>query len=244
MRVLLSLTVALAVGFSTIIAQAASVTFSASFPGRNGTGPNDTPQSFTTTDWDGSTQNVVVPKFDPSLGTLTSVGLLLYGNVISSGSVTNDGQDTANVASYVATVGISLLAPGSAVPADATASTLLAVNPILATIFTTDLVAGDSVGFGTPTEVNASDTQITTLDSGLSAYAGAGDVIFPLIAFTNETADYANGHLSLIQATSGRALVSVTYSYSLASTDVPEPTSFALLGMGFFGLGLLRLYQA
>ncbi len=238
MRVLLGLAVATAMGFTSVAAQAGSVTYSAFFPGGNGPATTDTPQNFATTDWDGTTQKVSVPQFDASLGTLTSIGLTLYGNVTSTGSVTNTGAGTASIDTYDATVHLRILAPGSTTPADLKTPYLLEANPALISLPGQDLDAGNSISFGTPNAVNTNETTSTTLSTGFAPFVGAGDVTFPLGAFTQTLVGSTGGNLLLTQVTAARALVSVTYNYDTVA--VPEPASMAVLGMGLFVAGLLR----
>lgn len=162
MRILLSLAVATAVGFTAVAAQAGSVSFSQFFPAGNNIDPNGTPQSFASTDWDGVLQNVTLPKFDSSLGTLSSISMSLYGNVTSFGNIQNTGDTAATISQYTATVSFRVYtpfpAPGDEPPVDELAPFLVKADPLLINVAPQTLAAGGVISFGSPTNINNSAT--------------------------------------------------------------------------------------
>jgi hypothetical protein len=224
-------------------AEAASVTYSQFFPGTNNPDPAQGTPTFVPTDWNGSGQSVALPQFDPTLGTLTGVTLSLYGNINSSGTLDNTGSTAVVVSSYLATLDITLLAPGTVVPWDSTGGgDLLTVSPQLFNITTPLTIdAGQSYAFSTSAPLDAAASgPVAVASTAFAPYVGTGSVDFPLYTETSSTTDTSGGDLRISQATLARAEATVTYTYDLVATNVPEPASSALLGAGLLCLGVLR----
>lgn len=240
MRVLMglaALSVSAALAVAPAPAEAASVTYTQFFPGGN------TPQGFQVTDWNGSAQSVTLPQFNAALGQLTGVTLSLSGAINGSGTLTNTGSGPVDVNSYDATIDISLLTPGTPVPWDSTlGGDLITISPVLYHLASTLTVgAGASFSFSSPTDgtASAADTAVLT-PTDFAPYVGAGSLNFPLYATTTTVQETNGGDLTLDQTVRAQAAASVTYTYDVPATAVPEPATAVLLGAGLLSLGLLR----
>lgn len=230
-----------ALAFATLPgpARAATLTYSQVFPAGNSRDPAQPPQTDEPTDWNGTAQGVTLPRFNAALGRLTGVGLSLYGGIDGSGLLYNPGPGPIDINGFDAAEDITLLAPGTPVPWDGSAGELLTVRPVLFHLASQlTLQAGQTYSFG-PTAADASGSASLPM-SDLPAYVGLGNLDFPLFAVTNNAPDTNGGDLTFTPAVAARAAASITYTYDPAVTDVPEPSTAALLGAGLLSLTLLR----
>ena len=175
-----------------------------------------------TTDYN---QNFVLPKFNPALGTLTAITFDLSGTV--SGSARAESLDAA-----IAALNLNLQATISLL--DPSNSALVVAVPVVNNIFNATAFDGviDFGGTSGVSYLNLSNTASNsfgpTLNAGLvSTFVGAGNVTLKINANGNSTATGAGNIVSQF-ATQASALAKVTYTYQ----PVPEPASFAVLGLG------------
>lgn len=174
-----------------------------------------TPIPFTLTDW---TSSLDFQKFNPGLGTLTSVTLNLSGSIRTTIAVTNSslsassGTAKTEVQFFVQDGGNNLVAPAL---------------DLFSPTFAYSLAAGDGTSSGLLTKNgNSSDTY--TLGSILAAFTGAGNITLSASTFTQTLLANTGGNTSAAQVTDAALTGEVIYNY----TAVPEPTSMALLGLG------------
>ncbi len=161
-------------------------------------------------------------KFDPSLGTLTSVKFDLYSTVTGNVSLTNyNDVDTLVPFSLGATVALNR--PDS---------TLLAL--INATLFNTtvNVVAGDTYSNSNSANAHASATYTNLSD--LMLFSGAGNIATLIAA--NAWSSVAGDGVDAQFATQANGYGTVTYTYDTLTTAVPEPETYGLM---FAGLGMM-----
>ena len=251
-----NLILAAAVGIALLAAPSAMATTInafAWFGAPNGPTPADNPKTYVATDFTGVSQKIVLPKFDTSLGTLTSATLTLYADANSSGRLTNSGASRATVSSYVASLNLRLLAPSNSstgpgidTPASVTTPFLLTVSPALLTVTNTRINAGSFINFsvlGTSATSGALDI-LTSGYSGFFSALGGGFVTLPVFNRATTTTTVSGGNLDLVQSTAARAEALVTYVYPATPppppVTIPEPLSIALMGAALFGLSIAR----
>ena len=230
---------ALAAG-GVAIAGPSTETFTSYYPGT----PLITSQ--TGTDWNTGTQNVTLPTFDTTLGTLNSITVTLLADVTSSGSLTNTGTSLtpgdATITHYSSATSVRLLPvgySGTYTNFPTLVAALTSASPTLINTGISFLAAGASATFNV---TNAQSTGTYSANTGLGTYetSGLGSILFPLYTTTTTSSTVSGGSLLLTQTTSAYAEVAITYNYSTPVVDAPEPASMALLGAGLAGVGVIR----
>jgi hypothetical protein len=196
-------------------AQADTVSFSDSF-------------GLFTTNW---TENLSLSKFDTSLGTLNSV-TFTYGGMIST-VFKLESLDNAN-ANVTATANGTLTFGGpisDVLNISGSTSKLLSAFDGLIDFGGT---SGGSVG-----PVVGDNSKSLMLVSGLGAFEGVGTYDILVAAAGLSNASGAGNLISQIN-TEAQADITVTYDYTKQTTNVPEPASMALVGLGMMGLAAIR----
>ncbi|MGL4603022.1 MAG: choice-of-anchor E domain-containing protein [Iodobacter sp.] len=192
--------------------------------------------SLQNTNW---TDSLNIQKFNTALGALQSVSLDLYSNV--TGTARFESLDSSATTVALDLGGIIRLATAAA---DAT---LITVNPLVANKYNVTAFDG-SIDLGgtsgkTINGLQAADSASVTLNSAswLSFFTGSDTVALNLTAAGKSSAS-GSGNLISQFSTNADAGYKVTYNY--IATPVPEPETYALMGLGVIALLARRRKQS
>ena len=167
-------------------------------------------------------------QFDTSLGTLNSITIQFDVLVSGEFSVQNGNPTNGGTLTGTLTSDFSLVGPGGL-------GTLGTLSP--STSLGSHVIAPASTYLFSVLGTSASDSYAVSLaDFGL--FVGGGTVNFTS-AFSSFTSPVANfTPIVFLQDLFGQANVSITYDYS--ASDVPEPATFAIAGVGLAVIAIAR----
>ena len=195
--------------------------------------------ALTETDWD---EILSFKKFDTLLGILTSIDFLLSGTTSGIARAENKGTSASNLTLVIST-NLILTRPD--------AKTIVIATPLFSEIFkvkkydkVTDF-AGTS-GITTATQTATALNSATYSDEvDLLLFSGSGTIDLGLKTIGNSSA-IGSGNITSDFSTSAGGYATVTYHYTdapvapAADAVIPEPASFAIMGLGLGLLGVTR----
>jgi opacity protein-like surface antigen len=167
-------------------------------------------------------------KFDASLGTLTSVLISMDGRAVSSASFDNSAAQAQNF-SFNSTLNLFLDNAAAGI-SDQLSLVLFNYPRQLTDLGLTDL--------GT---VDKTDT-LSLSAANLAAFIGTGTTTFTCESAVSNTQSGGGGNINVLQSTEAGCGLNVVYTYDVPTppTNVPEPASMALVGLGMMGLAAIR----
>jgi hypothetical protein len=180
-----------------------------------------------------------VPQFSISLGTLTSIEVVLAGGGSTdiTGSVPVESSGGTVTKLYTDSLFTLTNANVSTLNEDVIGGEPSnPINHVLVTPITLppSFDTGALPLTGTPV-----DSGLITSGATLAAFSGIGNVAFDLGTYTELNTASSGGFLVLTEMTNDSGTVTVTYDYTLS--NAPEPGTLTLFGTGLLGLaGMLR----
>lgn len=201
--------------------QAATITF----------GPVSQLGGFNPGDQTSYSRLIQLPQFNPALGTLTGIEITVDTQMNKSGNLQNNGSSAAPL-SYNYTLAL--------ITVNGTGVTHSQAGSVAFTAGETFLNVPGNGGQAIITSLQEQDLNNIFNPANLAAFTGLGLMDYTVDASAILVTGCGSGNCQTNIATLMGAQMTITYTYDLPNNDVPEPTTFALFGLGIVGLGLLK----